>query len=124
MTENSSTNPDIQQIESIIRHCGNIEDAVSVFGADEDDFLGNLQFQNSCAFSMIQIGERVKRLSSGLISKHPSIEWKDIAKFRDVLSHNYDGVNLQMVWKTVKNEISVLKEECKSILNELRQDVR
>ena len=120
MTENSSTNHDIQQISSIVRHCKNIEDAVNIFGADEDDFLNNIQFQNSCAFSMIQIGERVKRLSPELITEYPSIEWRDIAKFRDVLSHNYDGVNLQMVWKTVKNEISVLREECESILVQLK----
>ena len=70
-----------------------------MFGDDEEIFLGNVQFQNSCAFSMIQIGERVKRLSSDFIVKYPAVEWRDIAKFRDVLSHNYEGVNLRIVWK-------------------------
>jgi len=70
-----------------------------MFGSDEDDFIDNVQFQNSCAFSMIQIGERVKRLSSEFIAGYPEIEWSDIARFRDILSHNYDGVNLQIVWK-------------------------
>ena len=99
MTEDSSTKHNIKQIESIVQHCRNIEGAVRMFGSDEDDFIDNVQFQNSCAFSMIQIGERVKRLSSEFIAGYPEIEWSDIARFRDILSHNYDGVNLQIVWK-------------------------
>jgi len=95
-----------------------------MFGADEEDFIENVQFQNSCAFSLMQIGERIKRLSSELTAKYPATEWSNLARFRDVLAHHYDKVNLQMVWNTVKKEITALKEECGSILIELRSGVR
>jgi len=61
-------NRDSRYIESIIRHCGIIEEAVQLFGTDEEDFLGNVHFQNDCAFALSQIGEIVKRLSSDLTS--------------------------------------------------------
>ena len=92
-----------------------------MFGSDEGDFIGNVQFQNSCAFSLIQIGEKAKRISDELARKYPSVEWSDISKFRDVLSHNYDRVNLQIVWNAVMNEVSVLKNECKTILADLKR---
>jgi Uncharacterized conserved protein len=62
----------------------------------------------------------IKRLSIELRTRYDTVEWSDIAKFRDMLSHNYEGVNLFQVWKTIKREVTPLKEECESILNDLR----
>ena len=80
------------------------------------------QYQNSCAFSMIQIGERVKRVSKEVTSKYDTVEWRELAGFRDILSHNYGGVNLHMVWKTITTEIPLIKKECESILADLKRD--
>ena len=122
VTEFSSTDRDIKQIETMIRYCRSIEDAVRIFGADREDFLSNEQYQNSCAFSLIQIGERIKRISKELTSKYDTIEWKDLAGFRDVLSHGYGGVNLNIVWETITTEIPVIKKECETILADLKKD--
>jgi len=65
-------NRDISQIEAIIQYCDNIGEAITMFGADEEDFLSNTQFQHSCAFSLLQVGEIVKRLSPDITSKHPT----------------------------------------------------
>ena len=111
---------DVRYIETILRYCTNIEEAVHMFGSDEEDFLNNIQFQHSCAFSLLQIGEIVKRISTEQKSKHPAIEWNDIARFRDVLTHNYGKVELPAVWSVIVNDIPPLKEECESILIELR----
>ena len=120
--ENSFTNRDIWQIESIIRYCNDIEDAIQTYGADEEDFLSNVHFQNSCAFSMMQIGEMVKRLSHELRTKYDEIEWSGITKFRDILSHNYNNVHLHTFWETTMNETAPLKEQCENILKELKDN--
>jgi len=64
----------------------------------------------------------VKRLSDHVVSRYPEVEWKDIAGFRDVLSHNYPSVNLSVFWNTIINDVPKLKNECESILTDLRQN--
>ncbi|MCL1810611.1 MAG: DUF86 domain-containing protein [Methanomassiliicoccaceae archaeon] len=113
-------NRDIRYIDSIIRHCVNIEEAIQIFGADEEDFLDNVHFQNDCAFALSQVGEIVKRLSPGLTSKHPEVEWSNIAKLRDMISHKYEGIELQVLWDIIMDDVPLLRKECEIILTELR----
>jgi len=121
VTEDLSTKlEDIKQIEFIIKYCSQVEDAVQVFGSDEEDFLGNVHYQNACAFALSQIGEHVKQLSHGLRKKYSEIEWKEIAGFRDILSHDYPGVNLSTFWDTVTKEVPKLKNDCEIILRNLK----
>jgi len=117
--ESSSTNRDIERIEQVIKYCSNIKDAIYVFGGDEEDFIDNIHFQNSCVFSMQQIGEIVKKLPDELKEQHPEVEWRKISKFRDFVSHKYDYIDLHLVWMLITTRIDELKEQCKSILYEL-----
>lgn len=110
---------DIKQLERIIQYCENVEEAVQRFGSDEEDFLENIIFQHACAFEISQIGERVKRLSVELTKRYPEIEWKDIAGFRDILSHEYENVNTTMFWNTIIKDVPKLKKDCEAILIEL-----
>jgi len=123
VTEDSSMKHDIKQMGFIVKYCTDIEDAISMFGEDEEDFLNNVQYQHCCAFAIAQIGERVKRLSPGFVKKYSEIEWKDIAGFRDVLSHDYNCVDLSMFWNTISKDVPKLKKECESILAELKGNI-
>lgn len=113
-------NRDIRSLETIIRHCNNIEITIATFGDDEEDFLESIPFQQSCAFSMEQIGEMTKNLSSELTSRYPEVEWSDIARFRDFLSHHYEKINLHLMWHSIIDEVPVLKKNCEKILTEMK----
>jgi len=108
-------------MEFIIKYCNDIGEAILIFGQDEEDFLSNIQFQHSCAFAVEQIGERVKRLSKDIVSRYSEVEWKEIAGFRNVLSHDYPSVNLSVFWNTIINDVPLLKKECERILEDLKQ---
>jgi uncharacterized protein with HEPN domain len=64
------------------------------------------------------VGEACYHLSSSLKDLHPEVEWKKIEGMRHVLVHEYFGIDIQMVWKVVKNYISTLKTDVEQILKE------
>ena len=60
------------------------------------------------------IGEATKNLPSDFKKKYPDIPWKKIAGLRDKLIHGYFGIDLNLVWSVVQNEIPLLKEQIKN----------
>jgi uncharacterized protein with HEPN domain len=64
------------------------------------------------------IGEAVKRLPLHIKGKYPDIEWKKIAGLRDVLAHEYFGIDLEVVWDIVSNKLPVLKKQMAKILKD------
>jgi len=79
-----------------------------------DDFLKDFKTQDAVIRNIEILGEAVKLLSDETKEKYPNIPWKDIAGTRDKLIHDYFGVNIDIVWNIVKNEIpsiySLLKD--------------
>lgn len=62
------------------------------------------------------IGEATKNLSRELKKENLEINWKDISGMRDKLIHVYFGVNLPVVWKTVKEDLPNLKKQVQKLL--------
>ena len=51
------------------------------------------------------IGEAVKNISEETRQKYPNVKWRKIAGFRDIVAHEYFGINDETVWDIVENEI-------------------
>jgi len=68
------------------------------------------------------IGEAAAKLSSSLLERYPDVSWPDIVAMRNVLVHQYFGIDLQEVWDTVTTDLPVLKSEVESILTELEEN--
>jgi uncharacterized protein with HEPN domain len=66
------------------------------------------------------IGEATKRLSPELRSRHPEIDWRRVAGLRDVLVHNYMGVDLNRVWVITQETVPELKRTVETLLAEER----
>jgi uncharacterized protein with HEPN domain len=55
------------------------------------------------------IGEATKQIPEPLRRKYATVPWREMARMRDKLIHQYFGVDLQVVWKTVRNDLTPLK---------------
>ena len=62
------------------------------------------------------IGEAAKNLPLDFKNKYSDISWKDIAGMRDIIVHAYFGINLDTIWKVVKNDLPKLKKQIKEII--------
>jgi uncharacterized protein with HEPN domain len=67
------------------------------------------------------IGEAAKRLDDSYRASHPEIPWRAIAGLRDVLIHQYEGVDLEKVWAIVEKDLPGLKQSIAGLLPPLEQ---
>jgi uncharacterized protein with HEPN domain len=86
-----------------------------------DIFMANKLLQDAVIRNFEVIGEASKRLPPEFRDQHPEIPWRRITAFRDVLIHAYDRVDLQEVWRIIKEELPPLKKAISAILPPLEQ---
>jgi len=67
------------------------------------------------------IGEAVKKISLSIRKEYPRIEWKKISGLRDILVHEYFGVDVEIVWDIVKNRLPDLKKKVILLLANFRK---
>lgn len=81
-----------------------------VNGINQAVFTNDQKTQSAVIMQLLLIGETVKKLSEDTKNKI-DLPWRDIAGFRDVAIHNYFDVDLDIVWKTIVEDIPTLKEK-------------
>lgn len=83
-----------------------------------EQFIGKMTFEDfeedeKTIFAVVRaleiIGEAAKKLPESLKNKYPKIPWREISGMRNKLIHEYFGVNLRVVWDTVKKDIPTIK---------------
>jgi len=84
-----------------------------------DDFVMDELIQDGVVRNLEVIGEAVKNIPEDIKDKKPEVEWKKIAGLRDILIHDYFGIDEDIVWDAVKNKLPGLKKKIKGILSEI-----
>lgn len=101
-----------------LRHILERSEKITAFtkGMSEEDFMKDDKTQSAVIREIEVIGEAAKRVSEDFRKSHPEISWKLMAGMRDMLIHNYEGVDLFSVWATVQRDIPVLLSEIRKIV--------
>ena len=81
-------------------------------------FLQEYHWQDGIVRQLEIVGEATKHLSAEFRQAHPRIPWQRIAGLRDVLIHDYMGVDLTAVWEIVQNRVPELKTHVLAALEE------
>ena len=95
-----------ESIERIISYTNNIE---------YDNFETDYKTQDAVMRNIEIMGEAVKSLSEKIKKDNTDIPWKSIAGTRDKLIHDYFGINIDIVWNIVKEDIPSLLSKIKTI---------
>lgn len=83
----------------------------------KEEFLANRHLRDSIIRQLEIIGEATKRLSPDLRKAHPTVAWKEIAGMRDILIHQYFGVDIDLVWRVATTEVPKLRDVVAAILD-------
>ena len=89
----------IQTIEKIQRYCN---------GMDYHEFMANDMVIDACIFNVSQLGELANKIDEDFEHNNPQIPWRQIYGLRNRIVHDYEGVNLKLVWQIIEEDLPEL----------------
>ncbi|RXA21203.1 DUF86 domain-containing protein [Methanosarcina sp. MSH10X1] len=98
----------LESIEKIRRYLGK---------ASFDEFLENEMLIDAVIRNLEIIGEAAAHISPEICVKYSEIEWKKIVGLRNILIHDYSGIDIEIVWDIIQNRLDLLEAEIRQALN-------
>ncbi len=84
-----------------------------------EEFFEDLQCQDAVIRRLEIIGEAARRISEETRAAHPDLPWSDMVSMRNIMIHEYDDIDLAIVWETVNNDLTPLIDALEKILQSL-----
>lgn len=79
-------------------------------------FCDNPQLSDACVFNLSQIGELAGKLDAEFTQAFPAVPWRQMRGLRNRIVHDYEGVNLLLVWEIIDEDLPQLKRALQGIL--------
>jgi len=104
------------RLEDILEALGAIE--AYVRGMTYDAFLVDRRTIDAVVRNLEVIGEAARHIPPDVRDRFPDVAWADMSDMRNVLIHQYFGVDLPIVWKTVQSDLPPLAPLLRAVLNQ------
>jgi uncharacterized protein with HEPN domain len=106
---------DLHCLESVIEAIDRILEYTSKY-KNADEFNEDYRNFDATMMNFVIIGEMIGKLSKDFIHQNPGVEWQKIKGLRNIVAHDYLGIDAEEVWQIVKNNIPKLKTDILLIL--------
>jgi len=100
-------------LEDILVHTRRILDATD---AGFDVFADSWLIQDAVIRNFEVLGEIVKRLDQPFMDRHPEVPWRKMTAFRNVLIHEYEDLQVEIVWRTISDDLPALRAAVEALL--------
>lgn len=96
----------IQIIEKILHY---------THGLDFESFSSNDMTVDACVFNLGQLGEIANKIDAEFEESHPQIPWREIYGLRNRIVHDYEGINLNLIWEIIDGDLPNLLQLLKNL---------
>ncbi len=83
-----------------------------------EDFVGDRKTIDAVNRNFGIIGEATNRIPKDIKNKYPNIKWHRIISLRNIIIHDYESIDLEVIWDIIKNRLSIFASQISKILEE------
>jgi len=102
-------------LEDILQCIERVRDYAT--GLTRDGLLSDRRTLDAVVRNLEVIGEAVKGLPNEVRAGHPEAEWQKIAGLRDILIHQYFGIDVEIIWDVIQNKLPGLERLVREMLS-------
>lgn len=85
-------------------------------GLDYETFRQDKRTLKAVLYNLAVIGEAARKVPEEIVVRYPAIPWREMGDMRNVVIHEYFGIDSKILWETIKNELPPLENRLKAIL--------
>ncbi len=104
-------------VEKIIKYINKVLQYTK--GVEKEDFISNSMMIEACVFNLGQIGELANKIDQEFETEHSDIPWRILYGLRNKIVHDYEGVNLDLIWEIVSEDLESLLKQLNDLKNQI-----
>lgn len=108
-------------LQKIVNYIKEVEEYIN--GLTTKTFMEDKKTITACAFTVSQIGELAKDVSEDTQKEYNSIPWKAMKGMRNKIVHDYENIDLAVLWGTIGKSLPELKKEVEKIIFENAEEI-